>query len=267
MPEGQPQASMRRRAQVIANMSPIAPVPHTHGIDRLVMADSIPDESIIEMSGTPQQATAALLGHMQLMCNAFDKQPTEEQRELSWTSTVGPAAVVETFPYLFALRTGVTVCAPDALRVGVSGVHGLGVFATRNLKVNELVTTYPVDALMVHCGRGPIVVAYRDQRHNGSGIAAEEWHDYKMCTCHKDAYTYAFADPSRHPPHRCGHMLNSPHRTNMQANCVECPLMHGAVTAVCVAQAVAAGEELLIDYGSQYWHDRDPVFASGTMCT
>ena len=48
-------------------------------------------------------------------------------------------------------------------------------------------------------------------------------------------------------------MINDPRGTGGGANCIECPIAGGAVTAILVTKPVRAGEELLMRYGSSYW--------------
>ena len=65
-----------------------------------------------------------------------------------------------------------------------------------------------------------------------------------------------YADPSTHSPGLCGHMINDPRGTGVEANCVECPIAGGALIGILTLRDVREGEELLMDYGERYWQAR-----------
>jgi len=65
-----------------------------------------------------------------------------------------------------------------------------------------------------------------------------------------------YGNPDVHTPDACGHLINDPSGTPLQANCIETTLLGGVVTAMMIVQPVRAGEELLMDYGRRYWEDR-----------
>jgi len=173
------------------------------------------------------------------------------------------------FPYIAALRFGLTLGIPEPpVHVAESGIQGLGVFATRDIKQNELVTTYPVDALRVHmnlCNNkdlNPYAYMYRDGGFEGI-YAEQHWDDYKMhaqsiaARVRYDRQSICFfGNPNVYTPHACGHMINDPKNTTHRANCVDCCLSGGSVTAILTTRAVAKGEELLMEYGEGYWSDR-----------
>ena len=175
------------------------------------------------------------------------------------------------FPYIAALRFGLTLgISEPPVHVAESDIQGLGVFATRDIKQNELVTTYPVDALRVHLnlvqnnnkGLNPYAFMYRDAGFEGT-YASQHWDDYKMhaqsiaakVRCDRQSICF-FGNPNVYTPHACGHMINDPKNTTHRANCVDCCLAGGSVTAILTTRAVAKGEELLMEYGEGYWSDR-----------
>ena len=45
-------------------------------------------------------------------------------------------------------------------------------------------------------------------------------------------------------------------RTGRGSNCIECPLVGGAITAILITSPAKEGDELLMDYGKGYWKDR-----------
>ena len=99
------------------------------------------------------------------------------------------------------------------------------------------------------------VFLYRDESLKESNEALK-WDDYKMVSVYGDSIAF-YGDPSRHSANACGHMINDPTGTDLKANCAECTLLGGAVTAICIVRPVRKGEELLLQYGSSYWSDRD----------
>ena len=116
--------------------------------------------------------------------------------------------------YFYILAMSLKLQPGDNLvRVAPSKVHGLGVFAARDIRKYTCCTAYPVDLLVLHEGapeRGlrPLVVFSR--QHRNSEAEAHE-------RLKKQLFDYAldiapgvtvYADPSKHPPGFCGHMIN-----------------------------------------------------------
>ena len=184
----------------------------------------------------------------------------------------------DAFPYVVALRTELTLgILEPPVRVAASAIEGKGVFATCDLECNELVTTYPVHALRVFMdqvpvnedGLGGFAYFYRDVALS-TNHAEQHWENYKMqAFCRKTSTgrqaVCFYGDPNVHPPEACGHMINDPRGTGGGANCTECPIAGGAVTAIVVTKAVRAGEELLMRYGESYWASRDNT-AADNLC-
>jgi hypothetical protein len=180
--------------------------------------------------------------------------------------TLPTSFAAEAFPYVVALRAELTLgILEPPVRVAASAIEGQGVFATRDLEPNELVTTYPVHALRVLMDQVPVnkdglsgfAFFYRDSTLSFNH-AEQHWDKYKMhAFCHKASTEKQalcfYGDPNVHPPEECGHMINDPKGTGGGANCAECPIAGGAVTAILVTKPVRAGEELLMRYGSSYW--------------
>ena len=65
-----------------------------------------------------------------------------------------------------------------------------------------------------------------------------------------------YADASTHSLGLCGHMINDPRGTGVEASCFECPIGGGALIGILTLRDVRAGEELLMDYGERYWQAR-----------
>jgi|EP00966_Prymnesium_polylepis_P037988 hypothetical protein len=64
-----------------------------------------------------------------------------------------------------------------------------------------------------------------------------------------------YGNPNEWSPAECGHKINDPKGSGREANCIECTLAGGAVTAIMATSAVKKGEELLIGYRSGFWVD------------
>ena len=245
-----------RRIHIIMRLSPPIPPPHSTCVGSLAIAPNMP--TLLPCIGTLHNVIDALekrattIRTMMEMLQHGDPQ-------LPATAALTSAA----FPYILALRTAFTV-GEDAVYITSSPVHGKGVFAARDLKANELVTTYPVDALRIHANKvssdysigdkKPFIYLYRDASLSGSH-ALLEWDDYKMNSIHGESIAF-YGNPARYSANACGHLLNDPIGTDRDANCMECPLVGGVVTAICVVRPVQKGHELLMGYGESYWSDR-----------
>ena len=72
---------------------------------------------------------------------------------------------------------------------------------------------------------------------------------YNISVC--DQVT-GFTDPELYTPERCGHLLNSTYGTKTAPNCGLVSLGGLALVLVTIRE-VAAGEELLWNYGPNYW--------------
>ena len=149
----------------------------------------------------------------------------------------------------------------NLVRVAPSKVHGLGVFAVRDIRKHTCVTAYPIDLLVLHEGGSEpglrSLVAFSRKHRNSEAEAHKR--------LKKQLFDYAldiapgvtvYADPSTHSPGFCGHMINDPRGTSAEANCVECPIGGGALIGILTLRDVREGEELLMDYGERYWQAR-----------
>ena len=133
-----------------------------------------------------------------------------------------------------------------------SSIHGLGVFAVAALDSGMLVTTYPVDVILVDDKR---ILLNRDNRPDPD---AHRFNDYCMNMGGGAAQWCVSADCRVHPDHRCGHMINDARGTDHQVNCAVHLLLGGVVCAIGVTRRVDAGEELFLSYGDGYWAARTP---------
>jgi len=145
----------------------------------------------------------------------------------------------------------------NLVRVAPSKVHGLGVFAVRDIRKHTCFTAYPIDLLVLHEGGSepglrPLVVFSRQHRNSEAEAhkrLKKQLFDYGLDIAPGVA---VYADPSTHSPGFCGHMINDPRGTGAEANCVECPIGGGALIGILTLRDVREGEELLMDYGERY---------------
>jgi SET domain-containing protein len=149
----------------------------------------------------------------------------------------------------------------NLVRAAPSKVHGLGVFAVRDIRKHTCCTAYPIDLLVLHDGGSepglrPLVVFSRQHRNSEAEAhrrLKKQLFDYGLDIAPGVA---VYADPSTHSPGLCGHMINDPRGTGAEANCVECPIGGGALIGILTLRDVREGEELLMDYGERYWQAR-----------
>merc|ERR1712023_589564 len=111
----------------------------------------------------------------------------------------------------------------DLVRVGPSAVHGLGVFANREIRKHICVTAYPSDLMEV------IVAEYSEQKRRISAFfsRAHAHHDTENNRRLKSKlFDYGldmgsvsvYGDPAKHSSGACGHMINDPRNTESDAN-------------------------------------------------
>ena len=108
----------------------------------------------------------------------------------------------------------------NLVRVAPSKVHGLGVFAARDIRKYTCCTAYPVDLLVLHEGAPepglrPLVVFSR--KHRNSEAEAHKRLKKQLIDYGLDIApgVTVYADPSTHSPGFCGHMINDPRGTGV----------------------------------------------------
>ena len=159
---------------------------------------------------------------------------------------------------------------PDPVcEVRPSSIHGLGVFATRNVEAFRYLTVYPCDGASWH----PVIGRFK-MGDNGmcfgwpQNVSFLERHSYQQeIVPPAGARAMAiYGDPLLHDnPHFVGHMINdgatckSPERveiydtiSNAKANC----MFISSFGVIISLKPIKAGEELLTSYGSTYWLTR-----------
>jgi hypothetical protein len=166
----------------------------------------------------------------------------------------------------------------DFLEVRASPVHGLGVFATRALPKGAVLTSYPMH-LMAIAG-----VLYRVMGEDVPLDETRENMDYwgAHYSFQMDEHIKAIGLPNQHSERRLlGHMINDgclvnpfantpvgaladpkkllqrilPYYENVltYTNCTFRKCRQGLLVCVVAQREIAAGEELLVNYGLDYW--------------
>lgn len=169
----------------------------------------------------------------------------------------------QAWPYVIALRSRASVSQTQSVEVRTSLIHGKGVFALRDLKRNELVTTYPVHGLRVKMDQlsvghedraaGKAMFCYFYDDGTEGNHAEQRWDGYKVnLVTGVDFY----GDPLRHTCEACGHMINDSRGSGLVPNCMICPLFDGVANVICITNPIKSGHELLLDYGDAYWEGR-----------
>lgn len=247
-----------QRVLVITNLAkPIAPPPDSE-IWNFASVPSAPVQGPKILNDVP---LSKMIDHLTKIVTGFKKIGAIVSiiRQLP---EVPPTSFSKTaFPYMVAMKISPTF-ESSPVRVAHSNVHGRGVFATRNLKPNELVTTYPVDALRVQADMAPkedaFVYLYKDNNmySNSTNYASVHWEAYKVQVAEKHQAVCIFGNPDVHYPGACGHLINDAKNSGKRRNCAMCTLLGGVVTAILVLHPIKEGEELLMSYGDGYWNDQ-----------
>lgn len=268
--------ALKRRGFVMA-MAPAIDPPDTRAIWKL----AFPYTNYVECTAPPHvpaetnlrivlENSTRVVTRIRDVANLLRQEEETVDYTQKYQSSFGPAA----FPYICATRFKLDLGLSDPpVCVAQSPIHGSGVFATRDLKPNELVTTYPADGVRILMDLAPrptngrerlFITLYHDPAiTNANPGACYAWLDYEMngFKVGRDSDgtpgVMFYGNPEVHPPKMCGHMINDPKGTGRDANCVACPLVGGAVTAILITSPVQQGDELLLKYGPAYWAARD----------
>mmetsp|Transcript_75648 Transcript_75648/g.245016 ORF Transcript_75648/g.245016 Transcript_75648/m.245016 type:complete len:285 (-) Transcript_75648:97-951(-) len=171
------------------------------------------------------------------------------------------------------LRTRMRLALGRA-RVASSPIQGLGVFATRRIAADELVTLYPGDALRFYPltpeGIGPVRNGVLFGHHLPEGMrdAVAVLKDYRPYSYDVDGlYAVVGLPHLTSDPAYLGHMVNDATRCASRApeeldryrkdSAAKCNAtfegLLDAVVAVVASRPIAAGEEVLVAYGAEYW--------------
>lgn len=87
--------------------------------------------------------------------------------------------------------------AGDQIKTGASSLHGLGVFAARDLDAGECVTLYPVDRILQTLGDGRGVGTLAEEADEAYFAAADSSPDVRIYRQVAYRQTYSHPDPQR----------------------------------------------------------------------
>ena len=145
-----------------------------------------------------------------------------------------------------------------------SPVHGMGVFALRNIRIGEYITLYPADGIGFqpkawrrnpHLAHAQVLVGDMDHATAARHTLGIHTEDAGLVT--------AIGDPSKYDnPHYLGHMINdavklsSPDSVHvylrvsrLRENCIDAQNLNVMVAS----RDIQAGEEIFYSYGVKYW--------------
>lgn len=166
------------------------------------------------------------------------------------------------------LMNKMTFCHLDSAEVRKSKVHGKGVFATKDIKKDEIITFYPVDILQLPVNNEGSVCSFSDRYKSKYGKIINPNVEYYKYYCSDNVVI--IGDPTfTNNNNYLGHMINdiSTHdKTNKSikaynkiadsANCdfVE-PDDDNLFLPVLANRDIRKDEELFVSYGPQYWQN------------
>ena len=159
-------------------------------------------------------------------------------------------------------------------KVKPSSVHGLGVFATRDITEGSYVTLYPADDVFfapITWGSMQEDRAFKNRSMNGGLLDKSVVNTYtlKLTGEYKGlSMLGAVGDPRKHDnPHYLGHMLNDSVKLSnpeaaavynrisfLRENCVD--VHYEGLQFMAATRDIKAGEELFFTYGVEYWLNR-----------
>ena len=149
-----------------------------------------------------------------------------------------------------------------------SSVHGLGVFATRDIAVDSYVTLYPSDDIMFR----PTTWKHRAMYGGRLPASVVSAYSLKLRGEFKQlSLLAAVGDPMKHDnPHYLGHMMNDSVKcsnpkavevydriSSLRENCIDVPFE--GLHYMAATRDIKAGEELFFTYGPDYWLNRSKL--------
>lgn len=161
------------------------------------------------------------------------------------------------------------------VRIGPSVVHGSGIFATRDVKLGELLTLYPVDAqVSFHPEENQTYVVPGNQKTREDVFAIHQKYGLPLWI-YEGTVLQAVGFPELvDDPAYLGHMANDAvgpetsvaeyeRKNAKRANASFIPLHSMLHHGIIATQPITAGSEILVSYGVEYWqklqehHDPD----------
>lgn len=165
---------------------------------------------------------------------------------------------VTAYPVLRGFPLQLVVQSPQVTVADVP-YKGKGVFATKNIPANRIVTFYPIDIIRIRQYDPPLKEGYsaifvKSTKHQNlastCGGVEDAFGEYKFSIANVDIY----GDPEIYSDGCCGHLVNDGNGPIQGTNnCVLHPLFGGVCLAVITLCDIGKGEELLLPYGPHYW--------------
>lgn len=156
----------------------------------------------------------------------------------------------------------------DIVEVRKSEIHGNGVFAKRDIKINEIITFYPAHILQLYIGNNESILAFSNkikEKHTDSPV--NHINDHYKYSCNNR--NILIGDPTIiDDSNYLGHLINDSimhdktkksrklynNLSNIQANCdfnnFEPYYLYIPIIST---KFIKKDEELFVSYGAQYW--------------
>jgi SET domain-containing protein len=188
-----------------------------------------------------------------------------------WIQSVGVDGSVRLIDiYRMRVMTSIFPIELDTVYISPSRVHGLGVFAKRDIKKDELLTFYPGDLLGYTPNKdrhidNHLLFNYPSKRFKAKGGTIHQ----KGYSIVIDDYFMLNADPSfNENPTYAGHLINDGARcppknpkgaeiyqkiSLMKANCRFQTLKENLHLSIVSTRDIKKDEEIFVSYGVNYW--------------
>lgn len=134
-----------------------------------------------------------------------------------------------------------------SVKIKKSDIHGNGVFATNNIKKNNFITFYPCHYVVI----------------NGCIMGTEPCQDFEklskyiLAGDHNDKIKWV-GDPYKiDDVSRIGHIVN--HGNSKNSNAIYQRYQPDNIWIIKSIKNIKKGDEILIDYGEQYWPTSTPI--------
>ena len=155
----------------------------------------------------------------------------------------------------------------DIVEIKKSKIHNNGVFAKRDIQIDEIITLYPVDILQLYVGNDESILNFSKRYKEKNGMVVNDINQYYKYHC--DNRNIIIGDPAFiDNTNYLGHMINdgmkhdksnksrklykklSEKKANCEFNNIPPYQLYVPVVA---AKNIKKDEELFVSYGIQYW--------------
>ena len=153
----------------------------------------------------------------------------------------------------------------NKVQVKPSNIHGNGVFATKDIKIGELITFYPGNIVECYPNKDRFKDGHYTLNYRGLNNIKRGDNNYAFDV--SDEYTIFGDKDFKTDPNYMGHLINDGAKSNLDpesipiyikistqmANC-DFHKIKDLHVAIIATKNINKGEELLITYGPSYWN-------------